>query len=167
MPRTGRQKMLVLFACLAGIFLTSCRQLTLEPATSVASPLTERYVQPNEQYSLILPQTWSGRYQVHIDGPDTYFSYVPKSGTPEVVFSIHQTTAQQWLDLSQDSTQLVSELGSRKNTIYYAQISPTNPYPSATDGQRYQQFSLDVPRILETFDLSPEISSRLELDESR
>lgn len=166
MPKKVRPSMPLIIACLIGILLTSCRQLSSEPSITNSPPLTESYTQPAKEFSLQLPTTWKDHYQVSSDGKTTFFSYVPEDGQPQVVFSIHQATPTQWQQLAQDTTQLATELGSRGSTIYYAQTSPTNPYPSA-DGQRYQQFSLDVPRILETFDLSPEISSRLELDESR
>lgn len=154
MPKFAKQVLPVIITCLVAVFLSSCRQLSPEPKVQPSPPLTENYTEPSQHFSLQLPATWDGHYQVNSDGRTTFFNYLPEAGQPQMVFSVHTTTQENWPALAQNPKLLATELGSRGNTIYYAQTSPTNPYPSV-DGQRYQQFSLDVPRILETFNLSP------------
>lgn len=135
------------------------------PTVIPSPPLTITYRQPYMGFTLQLPSSWEGHYQeeVPLQDPTTgqfdtvFINYLPTEGKPAMLIGITRVGEEAWQQLNQDPGFLATELGKRDGVIYYAQTSPTNPYPSP-DTQRYQQFSLDVPRVLETFKFIPEAS---------
>lgn len=152
---------------LASVIFTGCqdsasglfsRKPDPSPTVIPSPPLTIGYTQTGMGFSLQLPASWEGHYreEIPLQDPSTgefdtvYIEYVPQTGQPAMIFSVNRVDVTAWQQLHQDPGFLATELGQHDGQIYYAQTSATNPYPGA-DAQRYQQFSLDVPRILETF----------------
>jgi len=131
--------------------------------TVIPSPaLTIAYKQPYMGFSLQLPSSWEGSYKESIPLVDpktgefdtVLVDYLPATGEPYMIFGITRVTESEWIKINQDPSFLATELGRRDGQVYYAQTSDTNPYPGA-DAQQFQQFSLDVPRILDTFVFMP------------
>lgn len=150
------------------IGLSGCQTVIRpEPSPTVipSPPLTITYKQSYMGFALQLPSSWEGYYkeEVPLQDPTTgefdtvFLDYVPKTGKPYMIFEVTRVSESQWAQLKQDPGFIATELGQRDGNIYYAQTSPVNPYPGE-DAQRFQQFSLDVPRILETFSFIPEAS---------
>lgn len=117
-----------------------------------------------------IPSSWENSYQqtIPLTDPATgefdtvFLEYVPAKGEPAMILSVTRVSESEWATLNQDSGFLATELGRRDGSVYYAQTSDTNPYPGE-DAQRYQQFSLDVPRILATFVfIAPSLSQPLD-----
>lgn len=132
------------------------------PTVIPSPPLTIAYKQSYMGFSLQLPSSWEATYQEFIPliDPSTgefdtvFVNYLPAVGEPSMVFSVTRVTESAWVELHQDPEFLLTELGSQDGQVYYAQTSDINPYLGA-DAQRFQQFSLDVPRILDTFEFVP------------
>lgn len=114
------------------------------------------YTNTNYGYSLQLPATWQGYYDVieQGSGSTTIFMYKALKAEPAQIFSISQVPSSSWQLISQDKfTQPTSRwLAERNGLVFYAQWLANNPY-QGQDARNYLAMVRDVSEVLNSYSI--------------
>lgn len=114
-------------------------------------------------FSLQIPISWEGKYEVNVLSLDpkasgldqegmmsALFDFLPEEGETYMLFRINKVSFLGWERLQEEELFRGRKLTQADETVYYADLSIDNPFVGS-DGDRYQELSADVNSILASF----------------
>lgn len=126
---------------------------------------TPSYLNQELGFSLEIPASWEGKYEVNVLSLDpradsetgsitsASFDFIPQEGNNHMLFSINKVSSSDWEKLQKEELFRGRKLAETNEAVYYAEYSLDNPF-FGINGDTYQEMAADTSPILATFSLN-------------
>lgn len=126
-----------------------------DPSAEAGDPIADwkTYTNIELNFSLILPDSWKGKYLIVIDRNKVTFNYKAVQEDPYPLFWITRVTVSEWNQLQKDAIVAgqAKKIFANDTYVFFSAHSLDVPYNNPINIQDYGKMFEDIDQILSTF----------------